>query len=53
MAAYLEAFDPRIIGLTGTRPAIDQMLKAYRVYSRKVRRRRRLHDGPHRLGLSP
>jgi protein SCO1/2 len=36
MASYLEAFDPRITGLTGSRPAIDQMLKAYRVYSRKV-----------------
>jgi protein SCO1/2 len=40
MASYLEAFDPRIEGLTGTRPAIDQMLKNFRVYSRKV------GDGP-------
>jgi protein SCO1/2 len=36
MAAYLEAFDPRITGLTGSREAIDAMLKGYRVYSRKV-----------------
>jgi protein SCO1/2 len=36
MASYLEAFDPRIVGLTGTRPAIDAMLKAYRVYSRRI-----------------
>ena len=36
LAEYLQAFDPRISGLTGTRPQIDQMLKAYRVYSRKV-----------------
>jgi protein SCO1/2 len=36
MAAYLQAFDPRILGLTGSREAVDQMLKAYRVYSRKV-----------------
>jgi len=36
MAAYLQAFDPRIVGLTGSRPAIDQILKDYRVYSRKV-----------------
>jgi protein SCO1/2 len=36
LAAYLGAFDPRITGLTGSRPAIDQMLKAYKVYSRKV-----------------
>ena len=36
LAAYLGAFDPRITGLTGSRPAIDQMLKDYRVFSRKV-----------------
>jgi protein SCO1/2 len=36
LASYLQAFDPRIIGLTGSRPAIDQILKAYRIYSRKV-----------------
>jgi protein SCO1/2 len=36
IASYLQAFDPRIIGLTGSREAIDQILKDYRVYSRKV-----------------
>ena len=36
MANYLQAFDPRIEGLTGPRPAIDQILKDYRVYSRKI-----------------
>lgn len=36
MADYLQAFDPRITGLTGPRPAIDQILKAYKVYSKKV-----------------
>jgi protein SCO1/2 len=36
LAAYLQAFDERITGLTGSRAAIDQILKAYRVYSRKV-----------------
>jgi protein SCO1/2 len=36
MANYLKAFDPRIEGLTGSRPAIDQILKDYRVYARKV-----------------
>jgi protein SCO1/2 len=36
MASYLQAFDPRIVGLTGTRPAIDAMLKEFRVYARKV-----------------
>ena len=38
LAEYLGAFDPRIVGLTGTRPEIDQMLKVYRVYSRKATR---------------
>ncbi len=36
LADYLQAFDPRIEGLTGSREAIDQALKAYRVFSRKV-----------------
>ena len=36
MATYLEAFDPRISGLTGTQAEVDAMLQEYRVYSRKV-----------------
>lgn len=36
MAEYLQAFDPRIVGLTGDRAAVDQMLSAFRVYSRKT-----------------
>jgi len=36
MKSYLGSFDPRIIGLTGERPAIDAMIKAYRAYARKV-----------------
>lgn len=36
LADYLQAFDPRIVGLTGTRAEVDQMLKDYRVFSRKV-----------------
>lgn len=36
MASYLQAFDPRISGLTGSRAAIDQVLKGFRIYSRKV-----------------
>lgn len=36
MAAYLGAFDPRIIGLTGSPQQVAAMLKAYRVYSKKV-----------------
>lgn len=33
---YLSSFDPHIVGLTGDRPAVDAMLKAYRVYAKKV-----------------
>ncbi|MEX0853827.1 MAG: SCO family protein [Bauldia sp.] len=36
IASYLEAFDPRITGLTGKKEAVDQAIKAYRVYARKV-----------------
>jgi protein SCO1/2 len=36
VAEYLTAFDPRMIGLTGSRPAIDKALGAFRIYSRKV-----------------
>jgi protein SCO1/2 len=36
LAAYLGAFDPRITGLTGSRSAIDQILKDYRIFARKV-----------------
>jgi protein SCO1 len=32
---YLSSFDPRIVGLSGDRAAIDQVEKAYRVYARK------------------
>jgi protein SCO1/2 len=33
---YLSSFDPRIVGATGNRAAIDSVLKQFRVYSRKV-----------------
>jgi protein SCO1/2 len=33
---YISSFDPRIIGLTGDRAAIDQAEKAYRVYAKRV-----------------
>ncbi|WP_100959806.1 SCO family protein [Bosea sp. FBZP-16] len=36
MKSYLGSFDPRIIGLTGERAAIDAAVKAYRAYARKV-----------------
>ena len=36
IAEYLQAFDPRMIGLTGSPEAVEQALKAFRVYWRKV-----------------
>jgi protein SCO1 len=33
---YLANFDERIVGLTGRRPALDPMLKEYRIYSKNV-----------------
>lgn len=36
MADYAANFDPRIVGLSGDRAAVDRMLTAYRVYARKV-----------------
>ena len=33
---YLSSFDPRIIGVTGSREQVDPVLKEFRVYSRKV-----------------
>jgi protein SCO1/2 len=43
MAEYLQAFDPRIVGLTGSREEIDKILSGYRVYARKVER----DEGPY------
>ena len=36
MKAYLSAFDPRIIGLTGDPAAVARMLASYHVYAKKV-----------------
>ena len=36
LSEYLQAFDPRISGLTGSREQVDQIVKAYRVFARKV-----------------
>lgn len=36
MKDYLSSFDPSVVGVTGSREAIDKALKAYRVYSKKV-----------------
>ncbi len=33
---YLSSFDRRIVGLSGDRAAVDQALKAYRVYAKKI-----------------
>lgn len=35
MGDYLKAFDPRILGLTGSEAEIKQMLLTYRVYAQK------------------
>ena len=36
MQHYSESFDPRIIGLSGDRASIDNVIAAYRVYARKA-----------------
>ena len=36
LKSYLGSFDPRIIGLTGDRPAIDAAIRAYRAYAKRV-----------------
>jgi len=36
MAQYLRAFDPRIVGLTGTRAEIDRVIEGYQVHAQKV-----------------
>ena len=36
MKIYLSSFDPRIVGLTGERAAIDATVKEYRAYAKKV-----------------
>jgi cytochrome oxidase Cu insertion factor (SCO1/SenC/PrrC family) len=36
LASYVESFHPQLIGLTGTQAEIDAVVKAYRVYVKRV-----------------
>jgi protein SCO1/2 len=36
MRAYVASFDPRIVGLTGDREAVDKAIRSYRAYAKKV-----------------
>lgn len=36
LAEFTDSFHPRLLGLTGTRPQVDDALKAFRVYAQKV-----------------
>ncbi|MDQ0314362.1 SCO family protein [Amorphus orientalis] len=36
MKNYLSSFDPRIVGLTGSQEQVDEAIRNYRVYARKV-----------------
>lgn len=36
LKSYLGSFDPRIVGLTGDKVAVEAMIKAYRAYAKKV-----------------
>lgn len=36
LALYLQSFDPRITGLSGTREAVDAIVKAYKIFVRRV-----------------
>ena len=36
MALYLQSFDPRVVGLSGSREQVDAALKAYKAYAKKI-----------------
>ena len=42
LSDYMQNYDPRILALTGDRPAIDHAIKAYKVYAKKIE-----NDGVH------
>lgn len=36
LALYLQSFDPRVVGLTGSREQVDAALAAYKAYAKKI-----------------
>lgn len=48
MKSYLSSFDPRIVGLTGSRAQVDDVISKYRVYAKKVP----LEDGDYTMDHS-
>lgn len=36
LALYLQSFDPRVVGLTGSREQVDAVLSAYKAYAKKI-----------------
>ncbi|MFA6965719.1 SCO family protein [Bosea sp. (in: a-proteobacteria)] len=36
LALYLQSFDPRVVGLSGSREQVDAALKAYMAYAKKI-----------------
>ncbi len=36
LALYLQSFDPRVVGLTGSRAQVDAALAAYKAYAKKI-----------------
>ena len=36
LSLYLQSFDPRIVGLSGTQAEVDAALKAYKAYARRI-----------------